>query len=275
MAGETLSVALISDVFFEDDAQERLTARLKEAKRQGADLAVIPELGMNPWSAAGKEPFESDAEGPGGPRHEIMAAACRESGVGLVGAVIMKDPETSVRRNTAVIFDADGHVVGTYAKCHLPEEPGFWETSHYEPADELVKVFDSFGLRFGVQICSDLNRPQGSHLLGAGGAEAILNPRATEQATYERWRPVFVANALTSCCYVLSVNRPSPELGVLIGGPSIAVSPMGAVLAETTEPVVVVTLDRRAVESARQAYPGYLKIRADLYSREWGRLAEK
>ncbi len=275
MAGETLSVALISDVFFEDDAHKRLKARLTEARRQGAELAVIPELAMNPWSPAGKEPFESDAEGPGGTRHEIMAGACREVEIGLVGAVLLQDPETGVRRNTAVIFDSDGHVVGTYAKCHLPEEPGFWETSHYEPGDELVKVFDAFGLRFGVQVCSDLNRPEGSHMLGAAGAEAIINPRATEQATYERWRPVFVANALTSGCYVLSVNRPSPELGVLIGGPSIVVSPMGAILAETTEPVVVVTLDRRAVESARQAYPGYLEIRAELYAREWGRLAKK
>ena len=65
--------------------------------------------------------------------------------------------------------------------------------------------------------------------------QAILVPRASEERTYQRWKIVFRANALTSGCYVLSVNRPDPEEGVLIGGPSIAVDPNGAVLLETTD----------------------------------------
>jgi predicted amidohydrolase len=38
-------------------------------------------------------------------------------------------------------------------------------------------------MRFGIQVCSDVNRPEGSLLLGALGAEAIVCPRATEAAT--------------------------------------------------------------------------------------------
>ena len=49
---------------------------------------------------------------------------------------------------------------------------------------------------------------------------AILIPRASEEKTYQRWKIVFRANALTGCSYVLCVNRPDPEEGVLIGGPS-------------------------------------------------------
>ena len=136
----------------------------------------------------------------------------------------------------------------------------------------MPSVIEGFGLRFGVQICSDINRPEGSHLLGALGAEAIFNPRATERQTYPRWRVVFIANALTSTAYVLSVNRPAPEQGVLIGGPSIAVAPDGEVLVETTDPVALVRLERSRVERARREYPGYLPVRADLYARGWSRL---
>ena len=62
--------------------------------------------------------------------------------------------------------------------------------------------------------------------LGAQGAVAMINPRASEEATYQRWKTVWRANALTSCCYVLSVNRPHPEDGVLIGGPSVVLDPI-------------------------------------------------
>jgi predicted amidohydrolase len=125
----------------------------------------------------------------------------------------------------------------------------------------------------GMQICSDNNRPEGSHLLGAQGAEAILIPRATEQRTYERWKVVFRANALTSTAYVLSVNRPEPEAGVLIGGPSVAVDPEGRMLVETTDQLAVVALERDVVRQARVDYPGYLPIRANLYARAWAALA--
>lgn len=130
-------------------------------------------------------------------------------------------------------------------------------------------VIDAFSMPIGVQICSDLNRPEGCHLLGAGGAHAVVAPRATEAATYDRWRLVIRANAITSGLYVLSVNRPGPEGEVGIGGPSIAVDPNGSVLLETTDPIGMVTLDPGTIEAAARSYPGYLPVRADLYAEAW------
>jgi predicted amidohydrolase len=265
----TLTVALISDTFFDDDAPARLRARLADARAQGATLAVLPEIPLNPWSPATKVLREDDAEPPGGARHQTMSAAAREVGIALVGGAIVTDPGTGRRHNTALVFDATGAPVVSYRKVVLPEEDGFWETSHYDPGDALAPVIDGFGMRVGLQICSDMNRPEGTHLLGAQGAEAILNPRATEAATFGRWRPVLLAGALTSCAYVLSVNRPGQEQGVKLGGPSFAVAPSGEILCETTDPVAVVTLDRAVVEQSRRRYPGYLATRADLYARAW------
>jgi predicted amidohydrolase len=103
--------------------------------------------------------------------------------------------------------------------------------------------------------------------------EAILIPRASEERTYQRWKSVFRANADTSGSYVLSVNRPEPEEGVLLGGPSIAVDPNGNVLLETTDQVAIVSLESRVVSAARIAYPGYLPVRARLYADAWGEIA--
>jgi predicted amidohydrolase len=131
----------------------------------------------------------------------------------------------------------------------------------------------AFALRLGVQICSDVNRPEGCHLLGALGAEVIAAPRATEAETFDAWRLVLRANALTSTAYVLSVPRPRPEDGVPLGGPSIAVAPDGSVLVETTDPLAVVTLERARVAAARRDYPGYLAVPARVYARGWERVA--
>ena len=270
-----LTVALVSEVFWQPDGAVRLAQRLAECAERGADIAVLPEIPLNPWSPSTKNATDDDAEPMDGPRHRIMARAAAEAGIGLIGGIIHADPQTGRRTSRSLIFDRSGELVATYEKHHLPEEPGFWETSHYQPGTEAPTRIDAFGMPIGVQVCSDTMRPEGSHLLGALGVEAILIPRATEEITYQHWKLVFRGNARTSACYVLSVNRPDPEDGVLIGGPSIAVDPAGAVLLETTDRLGMVTLETAEVERARVAYPGYLPVRARLYADAWAEIAER
>jgi predicted amidohydrolase len=273
MPDVTLTVALVSDVFYSPDGGQRLNRRLREAREAGADLAVLPELALNPWSPATTVVRDDDAEVPGGRRHRLLASAARNVGIAVVGGAIVRDPDSGRRRNTALVFDSGGTLVASYAKVHLPDEEGFHEPSHYEAGKRLAEPVRSFAIPIGLQVCSDINRPEGSHVLAAMGAGAILNPRATEAATFDRWKLVFRATAITASAYVLSVNRPGPEQGVPLGGPSIAVDPNGDVLFESTAPVAVVTLSREALDNARRRYPGYLAVNADLYSHAWRRAA--
>lgn len=203
MSTGTLTVALLTETFFGARAGERLAERLRTARARGAELAVLPELGAQAWSCATKIK-ESDAETEEGPRVLMQREAARDAGVALIGASIILDTQVGERRNRAFFIDASGDVLETYDKVHLPEEPGYWETSHYKPGDRMARPVDALAMRVGMQICSDANRPMGSHLLGAMGAEVIVIPRATEGASWDRWRPVMIANALTSCAYVTS-----------------------------------------------------------------------
>ena len=257
-ASQRLSVALISDVFFDATGRDRLYAQLREAAARGVDLAILPELPLNPWSPATPVARDEDAEPPGGPRARFLAEAARDAGVAVLGGVIERDPATGRRHNTALLVDAAGAVAASYRKLHLPDEPGFFEGCHYEAGDDVPHVVHALAMPIGIQVCSDANRPIGTFALAAAGAEAILVPRATERATFARWRLVLQANALVSAAYVVSVNRPAPEQGVALGGPSIVVSPDGEVLLETTEAVAIATLDRAVVAAARKRYPGYL-----------------
>ena len=65
------------------------------------------------------------------------------------------DGETGERHNTAIVYAADGSELARYRKIHLPEEEGYWETSHYVPGTDAPIAFDGLPLRAGLQICSD------------------------------------------------------------------------------------------------------------------------
>lgn len=272
MGHKRLRVALLTEVFFDDPEGEALRRMLSEAKSERADLAVLPELPLNGWAPASKVSSDEDAEDPAGARQRLMSEAAAAAGIALVGGAIVRDPATGVRHNTAFLYTADGEEAARYEKIHLPEEEGYWETSHYEPGNEAPDVFRGLSLPVGLQVCSDVNRPQGFQLLAAGGAEAIFAPRATPPGTYDRWRLILRANALMSGAYVISVNRPRPERGASIGGPSIAIDPFGEVLLETTDPLGVVELDGAVANMARSEYPGYLARFPALYSEGWARL---
>jgi len=270
-----VDIALISDVFFDPDGPARLVARLREARARGAAVAVLPELALDPWAPATRVVRDEDAEPPGGPRHRRLADAARAADVAVVGGAIVRDPVSGVRHNTALAFDARGALVSAYRKIHLPEEDGFWETSHYAPGDRPPAPFELAGVIVGVQICSDVNRPAGSCLLAAAGAEAILAPRATEPTYWDRWKLVLQATALTCAVYVLTVNRREPDLAMPLGGPSAAFDPTGATIVESEDPITLVSIDRDVIAAARRGYPGYLPHQAGLYADGWASAARR
>ncbi len=268
----TLTLAMVTDVFPGRADDDRLVARLTEAKKLGAEVAVLPELPLDRWIPAGPTPAGDDAEDPGGARQQRLVSAARASGIAVLGGAIVRDPTSGERRNRALLVAADGRVLGHYDKNHLPSEEGFWETAHYQPGKQPPQVLHGLPMALGVQLCSDTYRPDGTLLLAASGAELVVVPRATPPETWWRWQLMLRANAIMSACWVVSVNRPAGEAGSLVGGPSTVIAPDGTVVLETSEPVAVVELDRAAVTAARRGYPGYLAIRAELYAAGWTRL---
>lgn len=272
MSADTLTLALIRDVFVNGLDRGQLARRLAEASGEGAELAVLPELPLNPWSATARTPRDEDAEPPppGGPRFRRLADAAREAGIAVLGGAIIRLSGAGRRLNTALLLDTEGQLLYSYAKVHLPHEPGYWETNHYEAGGVPpvpVKLPGS-GVSLGIQICSDINRPAGAQLLAAHGADAIIVPRATEAGSYPRWRLVFQSVALTNAVWVISVNRPT-DPSVPIGGPTVVVDPSGTIVLETEQPCVTTTIDLGAVTLARSSYPGYLSPRPEVYADGW------
>lgn len=109
--------------------------------------------------------------------------------------------------------------------------------------------------------------------MAAQGAGAIFVPRATPAASWDRWRLVLRADAVTSACWVVTVNRPAVD-GFPIGGPSAAIAPDGEIICETSDAMTVVKLDGESVVEARNDYPGYLGYHPEVHGKGWLSLAD-
>src|SRR5512141_193900 len=135
MPADILSIALITEVFHGEGGDARLRAALDAARSFGAELAVLPELPLDPWFPCARTVRDADAEPPDGPRQQRLATAAAAAGLAVLGGAVVRDPASGRRHNTALLFDAAGRLLGTHRKAHLPNEEGYWEADHYEPGE--------------------------------------------------------------------------------------------------------------------------------------------
>jgi len=71
---------------------------------------------------------------------------------------------------------------------------------------------------------------------------------------------MIASNAVTSAAYVVSINRPTVEFGVPIGGPSLVAAPDGEVIHESTAPLSIVDARARRGRGARLGYPAVPRV---------------
>ncbi len=240
---------------------------IREAGRQGADLALLPELFPYPWFPVREDATHfALAEPDTGPVMVRMRDVARESAITLV--VPAYELDAGRRFNTTYVLAPTGDILFRYRKSHIPYHPGWFEKYYYEPGNLGLPVFYLNGLTIGVQTCWDNLFPEGSRILGQKGVHVILAPRGTGKASLARWRTALAANALANNCYVVSVNRVGLEGGsYMFGGDSAAFDPDGGVSAECgTEPgMTFATIDPAIVDRSRSEWPFHYDRRPSLY----------
>jgi predicted amidohydrolase len=109
-------------------------------------------------------------------RDEVMAATgalAKTHGITVILGTETCEP--GARRIAAVVFGANGELVGTQLKNQL--DPA--EEAHYVPG-EGRRVFEADGLRFGVAICHEGFRyPETVRWAATRGASVVFHPHLT------------------------------------------------------------------------------------------------
>ena len=162
------------------------------------------------------------------------------------------------RFNQGYLWSRCGGLASLRRKYFLPAEPGGWETAWFDRGDPGFPAYQSRGLRFGLNICTELWALESYAAYAARGAQVILSPRATAAATTAKWFAAGVVAAVRSGAFSLSSNR--VDATGAFGGAGWIIGPDGAVLARTgpEAPWVTVDLDLAGQAAGRNGYPRYV-----------------
>ena len=245
--------------------QERV---LREAKAQGAQLAVLPEYlalelaamfdaevrGDLPASLAALQPLRAQWLA-------LYAGLARELGLWINAGSFLLDNGHGRYRNRSDLFAPDGG--------HLWQDKlrltGFEKkTGIIEPGDAL-KVFEAEGVRAGIAVCYDSEFPLPVRAQCEAGARLLLVPSCTDtEAGATRVRVGCLARALENRMFVAQAltageARWSPALDVNTGEAAL-IAPMDVglphdgMLVQTRgqELWAVAELDFAALEASRQ-----------------------
>lgn len=139
---------------------------LADAKRRGCDVMCLPELFADPSQGMLMRRF---AESKGGPVMMWLSRMAAKHSMALITSVALRHGGQVA--NTGVIFDRRGELVGQYPKVHLPDG----ERELGAPGQNFP-VFHLAGLNVGMQICYDLEFPEGCRLLALQGCDIVFWP---------------------------------------------------------------------------------------------------
>lgn len=115
--------------------------------------------------------------------------------------------------NTVVMLDADGRIMGTYRKTHIPDDHFYQEKFYFTPGDTGFKVWDTRYGKIGVGICWDQWFPEAARCMALMGAELLCYPTAIgsepilECDSMPHWRRCMQGHGAANLMPVIAANR--------------------------------------------------------------------
>lgn len=212
------------------EAWERLAAELGRAR---PDLLVLNELPFGPWLAA-RERFDADAWQASIADHEAAIAALPQLGP---PAVIGTRPAVLEGRrcNQAFLWTREGGLHYPHTKQHIPDSPGYRETTWTAPGPQRFATADLGPLRVGILICTDIMFTEHARAYGRAGAHLIAVPRATPPGAATIFDAALRMTAIVSGCYVATSNRGGRDsAGEKFGGRGGVYDPLGDPVTQTS-----------------------------------------
>ena len=282
-----LKVALVQERNQGDAAANLalIETRARAAAAAGARLVLLQELHNGPYFCQRESVDEFDlAEPIPGPSTERLGRLAAELGVVLV-ASLFERRAPGLFHNTAVVFEADGRMLGRYRKMHIPDDPGYYEKFYFTPGDLGFNPIDTSVGRLGVLVCWDQWYPEAARLMALAGAELLLYPTAIgwdpgdppdeRERQRDAWITIQRGHAIANGLPVLACNRVGFEAdpdgvgrGAQFWGSSFVAGPQGEFIARAgdDEPeLLLATIDCARTDSVRRIWPFLRDRRIDAY----------
>ncbi|MCG8634637.1 MAG: N-carbamoylputrescine amidase [Desulfobacterales bacterium] len=237
-----------------------------KAAGEGADIILLQELFETRYfcQEEKEEYFSLASSLEDNPAVTHFAGIAKNLGVVL--PVSFFERKNKAFYNTVAIIDADGSILGTYRKCHIPDGPGYEEKFYFNPGDKGFKVWSTRFATVGVGICWDQWFPEAARIMALKGADLLFYPTAigSEPAddtndSKDHWQTCMQGHSACNMVPVIASNRIGAERfdnsEIIFYGSSFITDNKGQVITQagrTGEEVLTATfdLDRHRLERA-------------------------
>jgi len=202
---------------------------IRAAKETGAAVICFPEMNVTGYSH--HEDIKCQAEPVPGPiTRELSRMAGSENIVILAGIAEREHQDTDGRIFAShLVVKPDGEI-GVYRKLHIsPPERAFFSSGNNIP------LFETDGVKFGIQLCYDAHFPELSTHMAIKGADLIFiphaSPRGTPEEKYRSWMRHLPARAYDNSLFIIACNQTGEnEKGLVFPGVAVIIGPSGEVM---------------------------------------------
>ena len=196
-----------------EDNLKNAESKIREAAANGANIVLLPELFERQYFCQerrydyysfAKPTLENDAV-------KMALGLAKELNVVLL--ISFYEASGNCTYNTLAYIDADGTLLGTYRKTHIPDDHYYQEKFYFTPGNTGFKVFDTKFGRIGAGICWDQGFPETARCLALNGAELIFYPTAIGSEpilnvdSRRHWQRVMMGHSAANIVPVIAANR--------------------------------------------------------------------
>ena len=207
-------------------------AMLADARGQGADLVVFPELGLTGYQL--QDLASEVAMRLDDPRLAELVGATR----GLSAVVSFVEESADHRLFIAAALIEDGEIRHVHRKLFLPTYGLFDERRFFAAGDALRATPSRLGVGIGIGVCEDFWHLSVPQLLALDGAQILVNvsssPGRDLAATNEvglgtatSWRTLMRTYAQLTTSFIIFCNRVGVDESISFWGGSEVIGPSG------------------------------------------------
>lgn len=251
---------------------------VRDAKKQGANIVLLQELFETPYFCQ-TESYEylniaTSVEDNRAVNHFKEIAKELE----IVIPISFFERAGNTTFNSLVVIDADGSVMDTYRKTHIPDGHCYEEKFYFTPGDTGFKVWDTAYGRIGIGICWDQWFPESARIMALMGAEILFYPTAIGSEpilpidSQPHWQRCMQGHAAANIIPLVASNRVGTEVqdesSMTFYGSSFIAGPTGEIVKQMDrdkEGVIVVEFDLDEIREKRQSWGIYRDRRPEMY----------
>lgn len=197
---------------------DKADSLVRQASRNGAQIILLPELFETKYFCQERnyDYYRLATTVKDNPAVAHFQKVCAELHVVIPVSFFERSGNTTF--NSVAMIDADGSILGTYRKTHIPDDHYYQEKFYFSPGDTGFKVWDTAYAKIGVGICWDQWFPEAARCMTLMGAEVLLYPTAIGSEpvlSYDsmpHWRRVMQGHSAANIIPVIAANRIGTEV---------------------------------------------------------------